>query len=1418
MPEGIKGAKRIRLTGQTMEIKFVDAKGCGYTYKITVDNELGEGSSSICYEATVFKSRNSIGQKRILKQFYPDPKAYGIDAKIDGINLDIRGFYQNEAVRKLADLFEAAYDNQVDLSNREELTGVIVRPDLNHFDGPTKYILYEPDHGTYLQRDQIGSLEEMIRIFYQFAAALEKLHSQRIIHMDLKPENVLVTGDQGIKFFDFDASINMDHVSEIHLEDIRGDERQDLLAPELRLQNQREFEQNKRDFLNERVDIYSFGAILFSFLLDRYPGMEDCRTRDYEKQLRRLYNERYRGALTEKEADMLNHVIWKCIQADLSAKGRYKTTHDLVNDLRELWNSVNTPITNRRKEFQVVNGRLQAAYVMDKYPLSRFRRKGENRTWRMDVLIAGDDPVGDDFFENIYACAQMLDTRIVIRLASKDAQDRLYRLFRKWPLMKKTTEVYLNEMPVAEDPNSRKVELDLSITKTPFAEVWFYEWDSKKREILDLYQSMKEHCEISWMILADDRIEENIEHARKLERAAGSSGKQVFVGYLDERGDGFDLRKLEPEHKNVIACPFSCNDKYSLEENEFSEGIRKQALLLHKHYMREWNECADTLEIWKDFSSSSYNVNSSLCSVLSIPYKLESIGIKTTGTEAAAEFYYDVLSGTEKAKKTMNKLIYLEHRRWMCFMVTEGYDKPSWEQISRYAFKGKNDQRNREGGEKLHAMLCDSDPESGARLHELSRGEWEKPDFQDTARREGRPFDELDCMSVWLHQLCSQRVEKMNLEEGGLRDIFSALERNMRDEKFGDEEFEILKSLKIVCRRMLDNESNINHLWDRMCKKFALMIRDHDKKAKLHVNGVTDTFKALKNAMRVVVERNKYHDYKSSDQTILEAIPLLLLSEDPIRRIHKPAGSQSWHNIVSSLIMEPDELILYTDQPEELERDLIENFLQEERGLKTAVKVCTMDELYNLKITKRSLKSVLDITGLSAMETFEITNKQNLVSIPAIIFKDGRIRSMRGRSETDYYSVLKRHLTVKETFRLFHSNIHSDDGENLMLGLSSNYEDLWKAYVSMKPFRWRQIVDTLYELEEGTYWKIDTENILEKPVTKIFRQIPRALILDTKIDKVLEDLRSRNFIESGYCIPDTGQMGTVTIRTKYGDVSQYIDGMFYLARKHYYMHRFCFVESQREAMTGKPSNQILYYIHDDTLVVDRDMVDEIRDGERKSDIVQQALFCLYDQKSKKEEYTILEPLDEKPMIEKKTVKGKNGFHIQFVYKNHSTKECLMKEENILEAYTYHSIWNRVFVDDIKLNVAFTWDAGHSDDPLARGAVTSGIDLVCTKNMQTYFISCKQTRPQKEYLQEIRFLADYFGIDGKAIIITSDWEDGGKTLENSDKDVLKSKSKRMEVYYITGGMLGDSPEKMSGGNLAGYIQNIIDGKRDWMVLD
>ena len=252
--------------------------------------------------------------------------------------------------------------------------------------------------------------------------------------------------------------------------------------------------------------------------------------------------------------------------------------------------------------------------------------------------------------------------------------------------------------------------------------------------------------------------------------------------------------------------------------------------------------------------------------------------------------------------------------------------------------------------------------------------------------------------------------------------------------------------------------------------------------------------KDFKNLMRVVVERNSYHDYKSSDRTILEALPLLLISDDPVRRIHKPVSEKNWQNIASSLYIEPEYLYLYTDN-KEFDIEPIKTFLESGRGIKVKnIAVKTMDELEKLKITTTSVKSILDITGLNEEETYRIAHMDNLRELPVIVFRNGEIHSLNGESEADYYKALRRHISVEETFQLYHANIHSESNQNHILGLVFNYEKIWNAYIIMNSFRYRILVETLRKIELGHYWKIEERNLSESSYLFERKSVPNAML------------------------------------------------------------------------------------------------------------------------------------------------------------------------------------------------------------------------------------------------------------------------------------------------------------------------------------
>lgn len=1428
MKVGMKNVERVRLKGQKIKVGFHDAEGTPYTYAMDIERYLGEGSSSICYEVTLYKNNDDIGQRRVLKQFYPEPKIYEIDTEMTGMYLEIKGYSENRQlsqnleINRLGELFEKAFERQTALSNQEELQGIVVRPDLCYFDGATKYVLYESDFGKCLDLNDIRSLDEFLDKMYELAFALQQLHKQGIIYMDLKPENILVSGNGKIKLFDFDAAIDRKNITDVHIEN--GDIRYDignihLIAPEIRPGNLWEFEQNKGVLLNEKIDIYSFGAIMLRFFLHRYPTEEDCKSLAFEKELSEIFNGRCRGELTGKEQELLSHIIWKCIQEDIGPNGRYRHTEELVRGLESLRDLRNTPISQKGRVYHRVNGRLQAAYVMDKYPLSRYRRKLSDSEWVMDSLIIGDDPVGQDFFSNILACSQMLSTKHILRLAVSSAEEKMYEYMDKWPLMKKTTAVFLNDVLVDTDRTGKKIVLDEKITKTPFAELRFYEWTGQT-DVGTFYSGLEDWKNISWIVVNDADTRQNLEMAEQIASVVSSEKDKIFIAYLDERGDGYDLRKSGKEYENILLFPFGMNDKHSLEEEGFKAGIRKRALLLHKYYMREWNERADAAAIWKDFSSEAYNVNSSLCSALSIPYKLESVGIKTSGSEAAAEYRKLVLDKNNcQAGRRFNCLIYLEHRRWMCFMLTEGYDRPERKELEQYAFRGKNDQRNKI--EKLHPCICACEIENGIRLDKFPRDAWEKPNFSDIAARNGEPLDELDKMSVSFHQICGNRIKQL-VEDGEFETAFAKLEKAMRVEKFLIADYEAVDALKMISQRMMNNELNVNGQWEKSCNCFSEIIRTREKISRTHAEEVSEAFKRLKSLMRVVIERNSYHDYKSSDRTILEVLPLLLISDSLIRRIHKPVAGKNWQNIASALIIEPEQLYLYTDEPEILERELISTFLEKERGIKIdAIEVKGMDDLRNLSITRNSVKSVLDITGLSAEETCEITRMDNLKALPVIVFKNGRIHGLNGETEADYYGALRRHLTVGETFRLYHANIHSEAGPNYMLGLASNYENIWNAYLSLNGFKYRELVNVLYGIEESHYWRLEQQKKEDSISVFEKKRVPNAMLQDAGIDKILRELLKGKWIESGYVIPNVGQVGKVTVKTRFTEVKSYLDKMFKLMEAHPYMHKFVYVRTRREALTGKPSQEELYYIYDDTLVVEEVLEDRITDTDKKvrcRAVLEEALSALERQKSRLGEAMIIDALGSNASVLIQNVPGSSSkFKLGFIYRNRATKECFMKEGNVLEAYVYHTIWKYTLVDDVKLNVAFAWDAEDPDDALEKGAITNEIDVVCTRNMQTYFVSCKQSMPKTEYLQEIKYFADYFGIDGKAVLVTSNWGTGSRQ-DRKDAKLVSARGQKMHVYYIDRGMIGDSIADMAKGRLAKYIQNIFDGKKDWKDIE
>ena len=94
---------------------------------------------------------------------------------------------------------------------------------------------------------------DIVLIIYQIVEGMKYVHSQKVIHRDLKPTNILFGKDGFVKISDFGIYKLMSTENQSMTGGV-GTQR--FMAPEIL--NQEEY--------NEKVDVYSFGVVLFFIL------------------------------------------------------------------------------------------------------------------------------------------------------------------------------------------------------------------------------------------------------------------------------------------------------------------------------------------------------------------------------------------------------------------------------------------------------------------------------------------------------------------------------------------------------------------------------------------------------------------------------------------------------------------------------------------------------------------------------------------------------------------------------------------------------------------------------------------------------------------------------------------------------------------------------------------------------------------------------------------------------------------------------------------------------------------------------------------------------------------------------------------------------------------------------------------------
>lgn len=163
------------------------------------------------------------------------------------------------------------------------------------------------------------STEEIVRVGIAFALALLDLHRQDVVHLDLKPTNVLYRKDGEVVLIDFGLAHHAHYP--------------DLLAEELRIPVGNWVYMAPEQLFgvrcDPRSDIYALGGMLYELATGRLPF---GKPRSIAELRKRLYLDPVPPrAIAAETPEWLQEIILRCLEVD--ARERYASVEQVAFDL-----------------------------------------------------------------------------------------------------------------------------------------------------------------------------------------------------------------------------------------------------------------------------------------------------------------------------------------------------------------------------------------------------------------------------------------------------------------------------------------------------------------------------------------------------------------------------------------------------------------------------------------------------------------------------------------------------------------------------------------------------------------------------------------------------------------------------------------------------------------------------------------------------------------------------------------------------------------------------------------------------------------------------------------------------------------------------------------------------------------------------
>ena len=1353
-----------------------ESDGTVFKRAFVIVKKLSEGGSTVCYEA--YHGNSGRG---VLKEFYPRGD-YALKRTKSGQL--VHSPKQKEAHERFLQAekdYTASYELLLQvkqIGENQDLAASIPTFEIYHgcdesgnVIGTTYIWMPEPKLETF---DKVCSeihkhpkqnpehkLVTVLLAIESLTKCIGALHDAKMLHRDIKPSNFgfMKRGNdtltQALSMFDIDSvcTIPANADGRVGTDGYREQE-------------------SEQEAATVQTDIYAIGATLFHAVI----------VSEEAKEGKYLYRDSYYDRLREmvdgskliraseinshpRLRNLLTGILKKCL---CERANRYADCKELLSDLEKaLYYALPSELArrNRPDERWVLadvenaldannskekNSFLAIQYHLYEHPLYQCSADGEDT---INVLVIGFGNYGQKFLDACLQTGQMRNKKLRVTVLSDNETDK---------------EIYLSGRPqLAEffDIDGSLAGRADAYGTVVFATKRLERGDQSAnaailKDVMCEYEG-DDRLHYVFVALGEDAL--NLTAANACREALEIFEMDCVVGYVCENEQASD-------GQTSILCPIYVNA--DVKRSALHEEIERMAFNTHLVWEKDLN--IDYASVKANYRKK-YNHDSSVSGVLSLKYKLHSIGIDpdVIGFDEAARRYRELFADGKRLG-LKNELIWIEHRRWVTEKLCLG-----WRRIDNLKDCAGGVTKDERG--KRHVCLVRSRPDRKLAEEYGKDGKYDK--WDKAANAELDRLDELDRMSVELHRMFTKNEKDARKEILLTESSMTGVRELIKDDKKAVVAFrEWTACLKDIWNREIGKVRLYKGLKAAFLKAADALPREKSRAVQEHV-------KAFEAMFYPILASLEYRDWKQDDVALIEKIPFILTyTERAYLVIPFATGNNSdvFENVAAAAVAAPERILyLYLVERKQDLTDLQESIpyvveYMRKKRFKAAVEFIlvyydTMAPFVTEEVEKelaelgggriRQVKR-LRVNGFDTVSTEleaylkrrEVGKRffaveKNSAKLSYLLQGSGFYRAFANyrfdsigmefcdMSGCDMLGDIgkKPFITVTDmaAFRL-----SDGDGSN-QPEFFEDYQELWGEY-SKNSECWKMLCDILkdYAKKNDVLTTLKKMNSGDKAANADVYNYIIPLACSKSAMKIIQFLKEKEVLESGSSVigytTDSCKV-TIVDRCNYREIYDKLFAKVYALM-------------MPDAITCylNTKNHEIVVRFDDLVVTGVSVA-----GNKSAKLI-----------------ALMEYFKEKKYVINLT-NGPND-KLSFTYATGRIKELLTTAGKILEVYTYHKAKALGTFDDVVSGFEIDWEGT---------GVTSEFDCILTKGFQALFVECK-ARPDidQDYYFKLSQLAEQFGINATAVLIADTQEQSH--YDNAPVNAMQRKrGKMMDVVTI-----------------------------------